>query len=474
MPEPDIDVVVPCYRYGRFLRQCVDSVLSQSGVHVRVLIIDDASPDDSASVGAQLAAEDSRVTFSRHEKNKGHIDTYNEGIEWATAPLMLLLSADDYLLPGALSRAKALMLFAPETGFLFGNALLATDDGQVLPIHARLGRHHPDPACTMSGSAFISLCGSAGSATFVPTPTAVVRTSLLKKLGGYRHDLPHTADLEMWLRLAAWAPVGFLREEQAVYRMHGSNMSVTYQQNHWLPDLHQRLAAFKVFAAHAPRELTDRDALYRELTSSLARTALGYARSAYNEGHIELMNRLRAFALEADPNVRSSLSWRYLVWKQRVGLRHDKALLTMARKTDLCHGMAQGLNQAVRMESQTMEALRKATRQVSRRARQFHGIFNTEGLAGLQIRGRRALASRLAPEGEPLPVKSADVLSADLTASRNGQGLPLRAGQSPMVNWVTTPPSPGSGGHTTLFRIINFLQALGYDNRGLSLRCLSR
>jgi GT2 family glycosyltransferase len=46
-----VDVVVPSYRYGRFLRQCVESVLSQEGVDVRVLIIDDASPDDTRHAG---------------------------------------------------------------------------------------------------------------------------------------------------------------------------------------------------------------------------------------------------------------------------------------------------------------------------------------------------------------------------------------------------------------------------------------
>ena len=98
-----IDVFIPCYNYGRFLYQCVNSVLGQAGVDVRVLVIDDASSDNTAEVAAALAREDPRVTVIRHSTNKGHIDTYNEGIEWASADYMLLLSADDYLLPGALA-----------------------------------------------------------------------------------------------------------------------------------------------------------------------------------------------------------------------------------------------------------------------------------------------------------------------------------------------------------------------------------
>ena len=51
-------------------------------VDVRVLIIDDASTDDTPEVAAALAAEDARVEFRRHAVNRGHIATYNEGLEW--------------------------------------------------------------------------------------------------------------------------------------------------------------------------------------------------------------------------------------------------------------------------------------------------------------------------------------------------------------------------------------------------------
>src|SRR6185437_3108423 len=99
-------VVIPCYNYGRYLRECVHSVLSQAGADVRVLILDDCSRDATPEIGAALAAEDSRVEYRRHAVNRGHIATYNEGlIGWAAAEYCMLLSADDLLTPSALSRA---------------------------------------------------------------------------------------------------------------------------------------------------------------------------------------------------------------------------------------------------------------------------------------------------------------------------------------------------------------------------------
>src|SRR3954454_20204410 len=79
-PWPEVTVVVPCYNYGRYLEDSVGSVLSQSEVEVRVVIIDDASPDGSADVAKRIAERDSRVSLICHETNAGHIATYNEGL----------------------------------------------------------------------------------------------------------------------------------------------------------------------------------------------------------------------------------------------------------------------------------------------------------------------------------------------------------------------------------------------------------
>src|ERR1700722_3515157 len=113
---PSVSVVIPCYKYGHFLEECTQSVLeNQPGVDVRVLIIDDASPDDSADVARAIAARDPRVEVAVHAGNKGHIATYNEGLlDWADGDYSVLLSADDRLTPGALTRATALLDANPD------------------------------------------------------------------------------------------------------------------------------------------------------------------------------------------------------------------------------------------------------------------------------------------------------------------------------------------------------------------------
>ena len=117
-----VDVFVPCYNYGRYLPDCVASVLAQEGVDIRILIIDDASTDGSAEVARQLAETDRRITLALHHTNQGHIATYNEGIAWAAADYMLLLSADDMVAPGAFGRAVDVMDRRATVGMVYGRA----------------------------------------------------------------------------------------------------------------------------------------------------------------------------------------------------------------------------------------------------------------------------------------------------------------------------------------------------------------
>jgi glycosyltransferase involved in cell wall biosynthesis len=98
--------------------------LTQSSPELRVLITDDASPDNTAEIAEELVCSDPRVDYRRHTSNRGLIATANEGIAWARADYMLLLSADDYLLPSALSRSADLMDDRPSVAFTFGGAVV--------------------------------------------------------------------------------------------------------------------------------------------------------------------------------------------------------------------------------------------------------------------------------------------------------------------------------------------------------------
>jgi glycosyltransferase involved in cell wall biosynthesis len=314
-----VDVIVPCYGYAHFLNQCVVSVLTQARVDIRVLVIDDASPDNTAEIATGLARRDSRVMYLRHAKNQGHIATYNKGIERASADYYLLLSADDYLLPGVLGRAADIMDRHPEVGFVFGRAVELTepDTTQLSPPIPTM--RDEDDIAIFTGRRFIQM---SGARNIVPTPTAVVRTVLQKHVGGYLAELPHTGDMEMWLRLAAHSSVGAIGAPQAVYRKHSGNMSLPYSHVHnRMSELHQHKLAIERFFERCSPILPDSAELYRPMAKQLSIQAIGYASGAFNLGEIRLSEQLSEFALSLCPSVRQTTVWTKFALKRRIGLR---------------------------------------------------------------------------------------------------------------------------------------------------------
>ena len=244
-----VSVVIPCYGYGHFLPQAVSSVLhDQAGVDVRVLIIDDASEDGSADVARRIAASDSRVEVIVHDSNKGNIATFNEGLlEWADGDYCLLLSADDRATPGALERARDLLDANPSVGFVYGRALWVAD-GTRTPV----ARTTPKGWTIWSGNEWLER-RFRDAENPISAPAIIVRTAVQRQVGGYDPLLPKAADMEMFLRMSAYADVGFLRGvDQAFYRIHATNMHNAVDA---VADLRQRRAVVEAVLDRDPHAI---------------------------------------------------------------------------------------------------------------------------------------------------------------------------------------------------------------------------
>lgn len=109
--------------------------------------------------------------------------------------------------------------------------------------------------------------------------------------------------------------------------------------------------------------------------------------------------------------------------------------------------------------------LELAQLQIGRRYRQFKGIWSAKGLRGITDRVRTVTAQRLLPKEGVLPVDPDDVLAADLSRPLQVRIPKVNAGEPLVINWLMVPAEPKSGGHTTIFRMIRYLEAHGYVNR---------
>ena len=305
---PTVDVIVPCFNYGRLLAECVSSVLEQDGVSVRVLIMDDASSDHTEAVGRRLA-EDPRVEFRRHAVNRGHIATYNEALALVTANYCVLLSADDMLTPGALARATRLMDADPRIGVVYGRDIPFRDGAPLPPPDVGTAA----PRMFEYGEFLRAACrlGHTG----IQAPTVVVRTAVHREIGHYLPELPHSGDTEIWLRMAAAAMVAELDAAQAYRRLHASNMSLGYTP---LQRLLEQVRAFDIHFDRRPLP-ADLAALRAVVRRTIAEAAVWSAAHAFDRGETVVADAFLGFALATSPGIESWPACRRLQWKRRVG-----------------------------------------------------------------------------------------------------------------------------------------------------------
>lgn len=301
--RPTVSVVIPCYNYGRYLPAAIGAALDQDGVDVEVVVVDDASTDDSASV-AEAFATDPRVRLLRHATNRGHIATYNDGLRAATGDYLALVSADDLLARDALTRAVALMERHRDVGLVYGYA--RSFSGTVPEQVASAARVRS--WSVYEPGEWLRLAARRGRC-FVVSPEAVLRREAWHDAGEYDARLPHSADFALWLATAAGWGVGRVNgPAQAHYRVHAQNMHLTAYAG-WLTDLEARRETFELFFAERSGAFDVPERLHDVARRALAREALRRAVTPSRDADVGA-DRYLAFAERVDPELSSGLRGR--------------------------------------------------------------------------------------------------------------------------------------------------------------------
>lgn len=260
--------MIPVHNCASLLERVLPAVIDEFGDRsdVQIEVIDDGSSDDPRSVVEHLGH--GRVSFFRVDQPSGAVANFNRCIERSTGQYVHLLHGDDVVLPG-FYEAMERVLDGSTADAAFSRArYIDVDDNPLSETRSeRRGTGSWNDALSV-------LCVS----NRVRPPGAVVRRATYERIGGFREDLPHAADWEMWARIAAYGEIVFVDEILAAYRVHGG--SDTAQRVRTADNVRERVEAIKIVNQLVPPERR-RTSIRRALGYSAvfaSRTALGALR----------------------------------------------------------------------------------------------------------------------------------------------------------------------------------------------------
>jgi len=213
---PKISVLTSCFNAERFLREAIESILSQTFKDFEFILIDDGSNDNTLAIIKSYKSHDSRIVVIS-KKNTGLTDSLNVGLARARGEWIARMDADDISCPTRLEKQLKFINKNPDIILLGTSYFTINCDGLILKKYIHPREHKKIVRrIERSGPPF-------------PHSSVLYRRKVVQQVGGYRGVLKYAQDCDLWLRICLVGQISCLREPLIHLRRH--NGSITAQNS---------------------------------------------------------------------------------------------------------------------------------------------------------------------------------------------------------------------------------------------------
>ena len=213
---PKISVIMPAYNAEKYIAEAIDSILAQTFGDFEFIILNDCSGDRTEEI--ILSYKDPRIVYLKNEKNLGVAETLNKGLAIAGGEYIARMDADDISLPERFARQVAYLDSHSAVAVLGTNLQCFNEDGVI-----RTGWSVSEPRQMKVDMLFS--CGLAH-------PSVMMRTSVIRDLGGYDPEYNGMEDYELWCRVLESCEITTLPDILLRYRIHGGQVTQNPSPRH--------------------------------------------------------------------------------------------------------------------------------------------------------------------------------------------------------------------------------------------------
>lgn len=211
--KPLVSVIIPAYNASKYLKEAVDSIIGQTYDNLEIIIINDASTDDTLQIANSYIKKDRRVKVYDNKANMGIGRNRSKGIKLAIGEFICWQDADDISLPNRIKLQVEYLLNNEDVGVV-GGFMQFFDDSGDLAI-----RHYEEHDEGLRKTIF--------RYNPIAQPASMVRSKVFKKVGLYNPEYRVDEDLDMLFRIGR--EYKFANVQEVVLRYRQSNSSLTRQ-----------------------------------------------------------------------------------------------------------------------------------------------------------------------------------------------------------------------------------------------------
>ena len=215
---PKVSVCIPTFNAAEYLQQAVLSVMEQDYPDFEIVLVDNCSTDNTASLVNELQqSSNGLLRFYQNDRNIGMVGNLNRCMEYAKGTYIKFLCADDLLLPGCLEQMTTELDRQQSISLVASGRSIINQHGDQLTL-----RLYSTKNVRVSGKQAITEClfGS----HYIGEPSAVMfRKSDVKE--GFREDLPQVLDIDMWFRLLEQGDLLYIGKPLCAIRQHADQMT---------------------------------------------------------------------------------------------------------------------------------------------------------------------------------------------------------------------------------------------------------
>lgn len=232
-----VSICMPVYNGGKYLRECLESVIRQTYVKVEVLVVDDGSSDDSITIAEEFVRIDSRVRLVINQKNLGLVGNWQKCIGLATGKWIKFLFQDDLMQPQCVEKMLAACIQHNSQVCICSREFLIEDSASVtlkkffFEEVYRLEDKYPQ-SVYLTPDTIAALAVENLFTNFIGEPIAMLfNKTLVQQYGNYNEDLVQLVDYEFALRVCLNVGAYFLPQRLVSFRVHSSSESNNQANN---------------------------------------------------------------------------------------------------------------------------------------------------------------------------------------------------------------------------------------------------